>query len=194
VRHLSNGVTNYAQSVRFVKCKVGSSVFLRFRALFRGSLLADSSGSAAVLALLRRESGYGGRTRAASGAPSERTLLAGVLAPSSAAGRSGRACSRTPSTSLIPTGFSRGQAIRVGLTTRIRHAATPTRRARVTSNLQVQRARPTDVIGKRCGTSVAKRRRHQVGFAKRPMVPHRCRMATQDGARSQWRSTRLREA
>jgi len=71
-----------------------------------------------VLALLRRESGYGGRTRAAM--------------PSSAAGRSGRACSRTPSTSLIPTGFSRGQAIRVGLTsTRIRHAAMPTRRGRL---------------------------------------------------------------
>ena len=36
--------------------------------------------------------GYGGRTRAAT--------------PSSAAGRSGRACSRPPSTSLIPTGLS----------------------------------------------------------------------------------------
>jgi len=67
-----------------------------------------------VLALLRSESGSGGRTRAA-------TL-------SSAAGRSGRACSRPPSTSLIPTGFSRGQAILVGLTsTRILHSATPTR-------------------------------------------------------------------
>ena len=56
--------------------------------------------------------GYGGRTRAAT--------------PSSAAGRSGRAgCREERSTSLTPTGFSRGQAICVALTsTRIRHANT----------------------------------------------------------------------
>jgi putative MATE family efflux protein len=60
----------------------------------------------------RRESGYGGRTRAAT--------------PSSTAGRSGRAgCREERSTSLTPTGFSRGQAIRVGLTsTRIRDGNT----------------------------------------------------------------------
>ena len=40
---------------------------------------------------------------------------------SSAAGRSGRARFRAPSTSLMPTAFSRGQMIRVGLTTGIRH-------------------------------------------------------------------------
>jgi len=48
--------------------------------------------------------------------------------PSSAAGRSGRAyCREARSTSLIPTGFSRGQASRVGLTSiGIRATATPT--------------------------------------------------------------------
>src|SRR5262245_46123153 len=60
-------------------------------------------GALTVLPLLRRESHSGGRTRAAT--------------PSSTAGRSGRAgCREERSTSLIPTGFSRGQAIRVGLT------------------------------------------------------------------------------
>ena len=65
-----------------------------------------------AVALLRRESHSGGRTRAAT--------------PSSTAGRSGRAgCREERSTSLTPTGFSHGQAIRVGLTyTRIRHANT----------------------------------------------------------------------
>jgi len=60
-----------------------------------------------VLALLRRESGLRWPHRAASGVPGERTLLAGVLAPSSAAGRSGRACSAHPQPRWIPTGFSR---------------------------------------------------------------------------------------
>ena len=47
--------------------------------------------------------------------PGERTVLAGVLAPSSAAGRSGRAgCREERSTSLTPAGFSHGQVIRVG--------------------------------------------------------------------------------
>ena len=55
------------------------------------------------VAVLRRESHYGGRTRAAT--------------PSSTAGRSGRAGYREErSTSLTPIGFSRGQAICVGLT------------------------------------------------------------------------------
>jgi len=55
------------------------------------------------VAVLRRESHYGGRTRAAT--------------PSSSAGRSGRAgCREERSTSLTPIGFSRGQAICVGLT------------------------------------------------------------------------------
>jgi len=60
----------------------------------------------------RRESHCGGRTRAAT--------------PSSTAGRSGRAgCRKERSTSLTPTGFSRGQAIRVGLTSiGIRHGNT----------------------------------------------------------------------
>jgi hypothetical protein len=60
----------------------------------------------------RRESGFRWPDRAAT--------------PSSPAGRSGRAdCREERSTSLTPTGFSHGQAIRVALTsTRIRHAST----------------------------------------------------------------------
>jgi hypothetical protein len=74
----------------------------------------------------RRESGFRWPDRAASGVPSERTSLAEVQVPSSAAGHSGRAGRREErSTSLTPTGLSHGQAIRVALTsTRIRHANT----------------------------------------------------------------------
>jgi hypothetical protein len=58
--------------------------------------------------------------------PRRRTLLARVVAPSSPAGRSGRAgCREARSTSLTPTGFSHGQATRVGLvSTGIRHSNT----------------------------------------------------------------------
>ena len=90
------------------------------------SVARDEAGGAArgVLSIRRRvprrcwhccvaNPGYGGRTRAAT--------------PSSAAGLGSGVLAHALATSLIPTGFSRGQAIRVGLTsTRIRHAATPT--------------------------------------------------------------------
>jgi hypothetical protein len=55
-----------------------------------------------VLALLRRESGLRWPDTRCDAVVGRWTLGSGVL--------------RTPSTSLIPTGFSRGQAIRVGLT------------------------------------------------------------------------------